>query len=73
MYQARAIDLMAFHGDCHSQTMIASKDEESNKEAEEFEDWIDNLYSFVHMINNPICAPKSEGLVHILSCLRTDT
>jgi hypothetical protein len=37
-----------------------SNDRESNDKAEEFEDWIDNLYSFTHMINNPIRVPKSE-------------
>jgi hypothetical protein len=37
-----------------------SDDNECDEETEEFKDWIDNLYSFVHMINNPIHAPKSE-------------
>jgi hypothetical protein len=37
-----------------------SDDNESDEETEEFKDWIDNLYSFAHMINNPIHAPKSE-------------
>jgi hypothetical protein len=48
-----------------------SDDGESDDEAEEFEDWIDNLYSFAHMINNPIRAPKSERLVHVLALEQT--
>jgi hypothetical protein len=44
-----------------------SDDRESNDKAEEFEDWIDNLYSFAHMINNPIHTLKSEQLVHVLT------
>jgi hypothetical protein len=41
--------------------------EESEEEAEEFKDWIDNLYGFAHMINNPVPAPSSERLVHVLA------
>jgi hypothetical protein len=37
-----------------------SNNNESDEETEEFKDWIDNLYGFVNMINNPIRAPKSE-------------
>jgi hypothetical protein len=48
-----------------------SNDDKSDKEAKEFEDWIDNLYGFAHMINNPIHAPKSEQLVHILALKQT--
>jgi hypothetical protein len=48
-----------------------SNNEESNDKAEEFEDWIDNLYSFAHMINNPIHALKSERLVHVLALKQT--
>jgi hypothetical protein len=48
-----------------------SDDDKSNEEAEEFEDWIDNLYGFTHMINNPIRVPKSEQLVHILTLEQT--
>jgi hypothetical protein len=44
-----------------------SDDEESDDEAEEFEDWIDNLYGFSHMINHPIAAPQSIKLVHALA------
>ena len=44
-----------------------SDGEESEEEAEEFEDWIDNLYSFAHMINIPVPAPCSERLVHVLA------
>ena len=44
-----------------------SDDEESKEEAKEFEDWIDNLYSFVHMINIPVPAPCSERLIHVLA------
>jgi hypothetical protein len=44
-----------------------SNDSESDDKAEEFEDWIDNLYGFAHMINNPIHTPKLERLVHVLA------
>jgi hypothetical protein len=44
-----------------------SDDEESDDKAEEFEDWIDNLYRFLHMINHPIAAPQSIKLVHALA------
>jgi hypothetical protein len=44
-----------------------SNDEETNDEAEEFDDWIDNLYGFAHMINPPIAAPRSIKLVHALA------
>jgi hypothetical protein len=48
-----------------------SNDRESDDKAKEFEDWIDNLYSFAHMINNPIRMPKSEQLVHVLALEQT--
>ena len=48
-----------------------SDGEESEEEAEEFEDWINNLYSFAHMINNLIPAPRSEQLVHVLALEHT--
>jgi hypothetical protein len=48
-----------------------SNDDKSDKEAKEFKDWMDNLYGFVHMINNPIHVPKSERLVHILALEQT--
>ena len=41
--------------------------EEDSEDKEEFEDWIDNLYGFTHMINHPICAPRSEKFVHVLA------
>jgi hypothetical protein len=44
-----------------------SNDKESDEEEEEFEDWIDNLYGFSHMINHPIAAPQSIKLVHMLA------
>jgi hypothetical protein len=42
-------------------------DNDSDDEVEEFEDWIDNLYRFSHMINHPIAAPQSIKLVHALA------
>jgi hypothetical protein len=48
-----------------------SNNEESKEEAEEFEDWIDDLYSFAHMINPLVVAPNSEQLVHILASEHT--
>ena len=44
-----------------------SNSEESNNEAKEFEDWIDNLYSFVHMVNGMIAAPQSEQFMVTLA------
>ena len=44
-----------------------SDGKESEEEAEEFEDWIDNLYSFAHMINIQVPVPCLERLVHILA------
>jgi hypothetical protein len=44
-----------------------SNDEETNNEAEEFDDWINNLYGFAHMINPLIAAPHSIKLVHTLA------
>ncbi len=31
-------------------------DDEAEQEAEDFEDWIDNLYGFMHMVNSPVPA-----------------
>ncbi|SRR6266702_1505910 len=39
---------------------------DSNDE-EDFDDWIDNLYSFIHMINNPISAPQTNQLLYTLT------
>jgi hypothetical protein len=44
-----------------------SDGEESDEDAEEFEDWIDNLYSFAHMINNPVAAPRSDRMILALA------
>ena len=44
-----------------------SGDDKSNSEVEEFEDWIDNLYGFAHMINPSIPALQSGQLVHTLA------
>ena len=44
-----------------------SDEEEDSEDEEEFEDWIDNLYTFTHMINQPICAPCSEKFTHVLA------
>ena len=44
-----------------------SDDDKSDGEVEEFEDWIDNLYGFAHMINPSIPAPRSGQLVHTLA------
>ena len=44
-----------------------SDEEEDSEDEEEFKDWIDNLYGFTHMINQPICAPRSEKFAHVLA------
>ena len=44
-----------------------SDEEEDSEDEEEFEDWINNLYGFTHMINQPIRAPRSEEFVHVLA------
>ncbi len=31
-------------------------DDEAEQEAEDFEDWINNLYGFMHMVNSPVPA-----------------
>ena len=52
---------------CPPQPDDDSNKEEDSEDKEEFEDWIDNLYGFTHMINQPICAPRSEKFVHVLA------
>ncbi len=34
---------------------------------EDFDDWIDNLYGFIHMINNPISALQTNQLLYTLT------
>jgi hypothetical protein len=43
------------------------EDGESEQDAEAYEDWIDNLYGFVHMVNSPVPAPESEQLLLTLA------
>ena len=50
-----------------SQPNNDSNSEESDKETEEFEDWIDNLYGFVHMVNRTVAAPRSEQFMVVLT------
>ncbi|KAF8263161.1 hypothetical protein EI94DRAFT_1598718, partial [Lactarius quietus] len=44
-----------------------SNSEEDKEDEEEFEDWINNLYSFPHMINQPVPALRTTKLVFTLA------
>src|SRR6266404_2237684 len=41
-----------------------------DKGVDTFDDWVDNLYSFVYMINNTTRAPQSVEVLHILTAER---
>ena len=44
-----------------------SNGEETDEEAEEFEDWTHNLYGFVHLVNRTIAAPHTEQFLLMLA------
>ena len=44
-----------------------SDGEECNKDTEEFEDWIDNVYGFVHMVNQTVAVPCTEQFLLMLA------
>jgi len=43
------------------------EDTETAEDAEAFDDWVDNLYGFVHIINSTIRAPQSSQILHALA------
>ena len=36
------------------------------EDKDRFDDWVDNLYGFMHLINHPVPAPRSDILLRAL-------
>ena len=39
----------------------------ANKDEDGFDDWVDNLYGFIHLINLTTLAPRTATLLHVLA------
>jgi hypothetical protein len=79
---ARIVSILTFHfklqhvpgklhgPDCLSHQPCQEEDNNNNnngEDPEEFDDWVDNLYGFVHLINPAVRAPCTTQPLHIFA------